>query len=333
MRYGFGRLMVWLDRGGVGDEAWFVRAVGSLDVSPTLSGLLDQAIDRSLQAFDANEAPMVAALTADLTTRDGPPSDPERVHKYRVATRRLRSDLATFAPVVDAEAAGSLRTELGWLGRLVGEVRDADVQIGAMTEVLGTLGDVSEEEAGVVLGHLRARRLQALPRLLEAIGSSRQVALRAELERGAGPLLSPQLAACPADEVAPELLGRPVRHLRRAVRRLDAVPAHAELHRVRILAKRARYAAEALEPALGPDAERLAATLRRVQDVLGDHQDTVVAEGGLRELAAEEPSVAFLAGRLVEQERARRGAMRAAWPKAWKDVHRQIALAKDVLWV
>ena len=136
-----------------------------------------------------------------------------------------------------------------------------------------------------------------------------------------------------ADEVAPELLGRPVRHLRRAVRRLDAVPAHAELHRVRILAKRARYAAEALEPALGPDAERLAATLRRVQDVLGDHQDTVVAEGWLRELAAEEPSVAFLAGRLVEQERARRGAMRAAWPKAWKDVHRQIALAKDVLWV
>ncbi|MGH2771512.1 MAG: CHAD domain-containing protein, partial [Actinomycetota bacterium] len=53
--------------------------------------------------------------------------DPEAVHQARVATRRLRSDLRTFASLVDPGWAGELRAELAWLAGLLGGIRDADV--------------------------------------------------------------------------------------------------------------------------------------------------------------------------------------------------------------
>ena len=60
------------------------------------------------------------------------------------------------------------------------------------------------------------------------------------------------------------------------------------------------------------------------QDVLGEHQDAVVAEGRIRALAArtEDPAARFAAGRLVERQRARRAAARADVSDAWERVER-----------
>jgi CHAD domain-containing protein len=60
-----------------------------------------------------------------------------------------------------------------------------------------------------------------------------------------------------------------------------------------------------------------------LQDVLGEHQDSVVAEERLRALAHEAPSdQALAAGRLVERERSRRANARAQWRKAWRQLER-----------
>ena len=53
--------------------------------------------------------------------------DPEAVHRARVGTRRLRSHLRTFRPVLDHAWADGLRDELRWIGDLLGHVRDDDV--------------------------------------------------------------------------------------------------------------------------------------------------------------------------------------------------------------
>jgi CHAD domain-containing protein len=53
--------------------------------------------------------------------------DPEDVHWFRVATRKLRSELRTFRPLLGDAQMSSLRAELRWLGGKVGPVRDADV--------------------------------------------------------------------------------------------------------------------------------------------------------------------------------------------------------------
>ncbi len=64
---------------------------------------------------------------------------------------------------------------------------------------------------------------------------------------------------------------------------------------------------------------------KKLQDVLGEHQDAVVAAERLRELAAgATPEQALAAGRLVEREEERRAKARKTWPKAWRKLRKTI---------
>ena len=86
---------------------------------------------------------------------------------------------------------------------------------------------------------------------------------------------------------------------------------------MRIRVKRARYAAELASGELGKGGARFVAAAKELQDVLGEHQDAVVAEDVIRTWLAESPGGAVAGGRLVERERMRRAAARSAWPEAW----------------
>ncbi|HEY0493608.1 MAG TPA: CHAD domain-containing protein, partial [Candidatus Dormibacteraeota bacterium] len=86
-------------------------------------------------------------------------------------------------------------------------------------------------------------------------------------------------------------------------------------------AKRVRYAAEAAEPVVGKAAARFTAALTELQDVLGDHQDSVTAQQWLRR-AAEGPH-AFVAGELSAVEREVAMVDRSAWTKKWKILARK----------
>jgi len=88
---------------------------------------------------------------------------------------------------------------------------------------------------------------------------------------------------------------------------------------VRIRAKRARYAAElAASEQPGRRLKRYVDALKDLQDVVGDHQDSVVAEERLRHIARAKTAVA--AGRLIERERERRAVRRTEVPKALRRV-------------
>jgi CHAD domain-containing protein len=237
-------------------------------------------------------------------------ADPEELHKQRVATRRLRSLLrSTRGQVEDRERAEWLRDELRWLGDLLGEVRDLDVLIAYLLEELRTI----EEAAafGAVLELLDAEREEARTELLAALDSSRYRKLLDELDRPPALRDGERLETAAAAEY---------RRLRKAAKGLGKEPSDEELHRVRIKAKRARYAAQALRGE--SDFVRRA---KEVQDVLGTHQDAAVAEERIRELVAQVRGTgrtAFAAGRLIERQRERRASARAAWPKAWKRLRR-----------
>jgi CHAD domain-containing protein len=237
-------------------------------------------------------------------------ADPEEVHKQRVATRRLRSLLrSTRSQVEDRERAEWLRDELRWLGDLLGEVRDRDVLIAYLLEQLDTI----EEAAafGAVLELLDAEREEARTELLAALDSSRYRKLLGELDRPPALRDGERLETAAAAEY-----GR----LRKAANGLGRQPSDEELHGVRIKAKRARYAAEALGGASG-----FVRRAKGVQDVLGEHQDAALAEDRIRELVAQVRGTgrtALAAGRLIERQRERRASARAAWPKAWKRLRR-----------
>jgi CHAD domain-containing protein len=124
-----------------------------------------------------------------------------------------------------------------------------------------------------------------------------------------------------------DLVRPPWKKLRDAVDDLGDDPADEELHEVRIRAKRCRYAAEAVAPAVGKAAKRFAVAVAGVQEVLGEHQDAVVAGQWLRAHAAAgaggRVERAFVAGELAALEDAAADDSRAEWPDAWQQAKRR----------
>jgi CHAD domain-containing protein len=112
--------------------------------------------------------------------------------------------------------------------------------------------------------------------------------------------------------------------LRKAARKLEAEHDDELMHRVRRLAKKARYSAELLQNTVGKPVSKFISKTKALQDVLGEHQDAVVAEARVREYLSEADDRlgAFALGRLVERQAARRRAARADFPDAWSAVER-----------
>ncbi len=128
----------------------------------------------------------------------------------------------------------------------------------------------------------------------------------------------PGLAGQPAAAVVAGLIRRPWRRLKRAGQALRKDSPDTQWHAVRIRAKRCRYAAEAVAPVFGRQAGRFAAAIAAVQAILGDHQDTVVAEAWLRATGAAVSQACIAAGELITAERQERATLRSRWPKVWK---------------
>jgi CHAD domain-containing protein len=232
------------------------------------NGPLGDYLTRQRDAVRENEAGV----------RDG---DPEAVHDTRVAVRRLRSTLRTFRPVLDRARTEPVRAELRWLAGLLGGVRDGDVLNERLAEAIAA--EPAELMVGPVAARIRERLTagteQARRALTEAMDGERYAALMADVDAVSAPVPVPH---------------ERLRALaRKALRRADRLLAVADgaaagdrdvaLHEARKAYKRARYAVEVLAPAAGGAARRLTKRLTALQDVLGAHQDAVVAEGLLRD--------------------------------------------------
>jgi CHAD domain-containing protein len=169
-----------------------------------------------------------------------------------------------------------------------------------------------EKPAVRLLGRLTSERKRARAALQRALGSDRYLALLDAFEAGLNEL-TPTDAKISLDSVARAGLKK----VRKAVKALPDNPRDEELHHLRKLGKRARYAAE-LER--NRDVVQCA---KELQDVLGEHQDATVAETRLRALGeSAAPDEAIAAGRLIEREQSRRAHARAAWPAAWRKLNR-----------
>jgi CHAD domain-containing protein len=277
--------------------------VPALTDTATIQELIHHAVARSVARI----------VQHDAGVRLG--EDPEQVHQFRVAARRLRSDLRTFAPLLDARWVEFLRAELRWLGRAVGVVRDCDVlaeRLGAQAATLAAVDAVAR-----LLHQLAGHAQQAHAAMLCALRSARYDALLDALVEAAHQPRFTQTGPQPATGWAAELVRGPWRRLAHAVRALQANPSDEALHTVRILAKRCRYAAEAVVPVAGQRAERFAGAIAQIQTVLGDHQDTVVAEAWLRAAATAAPDNGVAAGELIAGQRAHRACLRTQWPATW----------------
>ncbi|WP_419687539.1 CHAD domain-containing protein [Burkholderia theae] len=234
--------------------------------------------------------------------------DPEFVHQMRVALRRLRTLMRFFPLFADRQWQDTFGVDLRWLAALLGTVRDWDV---FSTESLPALiaADGGGADWDGTLDAARAQCVTARVELRQALHSARY----ARLTLGWLEWLS-SLALPPAEAGdAPSLRRHATKRVRRLFGELYASPSLTSLdtaarHQVRIDAKRLRYALEFFASlASRRTRTETVKTLTRVQSVLGEANDTIVALHHLEQLAAPPYQLGFVRGygAALEQRAAR----------------------------
>ena len=300
-----------------------VRALGPRAASPPDVEVAEVDEDATVAEVVRRElaTSVVRLLRHDAGVRLG--EDPEAVHQARVATRRVRSALRTFRDVIEPDWGRSLRDRLKGVADRLGAVRDTEVLRDRLRSREPSLPEGDRKGLDELVTSLEMARDEAREQLLEAIREPTYVALLDELvEAAREPRVLEGAAGAPAASELRSVLERPWQHLEHAVERAREDASDASLHAVRIRAKRARYAAEAVSPVFGKPAAGFAEAAARLQDALGEHQDSVVARAWLRETAASGAD-AFVAGELSAIEAQAAAAVRATWPKAWKALSRK----------
>lgn len=254
---------------------------------------------------------------------------PDAVHRMRVATRRLRSALATYGELL-ADDAGTtrLREELRWLAGELGASRDEHVQRDHLAALLTAepaellLGPVADR----IAGQFAVQNAAARQTLLDVLDHARYFRLLDALDAWlAAPRFTPR-AYRSARKVVPGLLREEWKSVRAAVRAVADAPAGHEhdlaLHEVRKRAKRLRYAAETALPIAPKSSRRLARDAQGLQTILGEHQDSVIARDLLLHRGAVEAYLhgenTFTYGRLHAKEEARATDAEARFRRAWK---------------
>lgn len=284
--------------------------VQDLPADPTAADVIGRTIARSVRQLII-ELP-VARMGVD----------PRGVHRARVATRRLRADLRTFKPLVEPEWADSLGNGLRELAAALGKVRDADVLAPLLRSALAERPDIDPVAGEEMLDLLTTRRSQALAELDNYLDQPETVALLDDLVAAAASPATNRGAERPAKEALPHLVDKRWRKLNRAVDRLDRTPKPEKLHDIRILAKRNRYATEAVAPGFGRRTKRFGKSLAGLQDTLGDLNDRSTAVEWLGHNAADlSPTTAYWGGRLAQQL-ADRNPPGINWRQDWKAVRK-----------
>jgi CHAD domain-containing protein len=250
-------------------------------------------------------------LAHDPGTRLG--TDPEELHDHRSAVRRLRAQLRAGRPLLDRTWADDLRGALKRVGRTLAPARDLDVLIAQIEDDRKRLPERERRGAAGVLEVLRARRDRAQTELLAALAEPWYVST---LNRVEGAVADPRFAGSGSLRRG---VRREHRRARKIVTNLPDRPTDAQLHALRRAVRNGRYAAELAAAGGDRKARRYAKRAKALQDVLGEHQDAVVATAMLDEVDRElsRPAAHTACAALVEIQAERRAAARDRVARGW----------------
>jgi CHAD domain-containing protein len=274
------------------------RALAPPPIKGQAPAITSGTVGELVAAYVAAQCDVLASN--DVALRTGVPA----VHQTRVAARRLRSTLRIFGKAVDAARAEELNNELVWYADLLGQVRDREVLSARLATQIADLppeqvrGPVEAEITKI----LATGRDVAMQRLSEAMRTPRYQRFM-KLVRGWK--IEP-----PLSDVANVGAKSAATYAKGAKRKADKQLSKAgddidQLHRARKAMKRARYAAELVEPADGR-MKRIANQAKDMQTLLGEHQDAIVAAYFLSAISAasngDKPENGFTYGVLMASE-------------------------------
>lgn len=246
---------------------------------------------------------------------------PEGVHLMRVATRRGRAALDAFGNALPGRERERLAADLRWLTGVLGRVRDLDVHLEHLDGYRAALEPYRRASLDNYRRHLESLRREAHAELVEALDAPayQQVLsdYRALLKTAGRPEHVSALRVC---DVARTTVAPLLRRVLQRGRAIDADSKPSRLHKLRIEAKQLRYQLEALAPAYDGTLAPVQSDLKKLQDLLGEHQDADVARAHLADYrrnraAGKTERKTFKRLAAYEKRRARR--LRKRFPKRW----------------
>lgn len=267
----------------------------TFDDGATLSDALDDILRSANQHLLENQP----------VAEDG--RDPEGIHQYRVALRRLRSVLGLIRSRAPSSPLDKFRNDAKWLMSNLNDARDWDVFV---TQTLPTIAQACPSIDGFdVLGQAaQKQREMAHDKARAAITDPRtgqfQVALGLWVEQRGWLKGAPQeglaLLKGPARAFAVKVLAKlHAKALKRGRHFKKLEPE--QRHKLRIAIKKLRYASDFFLPLLGHAKRnrRYAKSLSALQDRLGNYNDVAVTERLVRPLMESKLPLAQAAGALI----------------------------------
>lgn len=214
---------------------------------------------------------------------------PSEIHGLRVAARRLRVALRLFRRMLPSRDVTRFRADLRWFASSLGDVRDLDVYTENFKAYAATLPREQRSELGGYELYLRRERADARQKAAASFASPRTEALFDDIERfaAAGPSAGAlrRWRSLTVRNGIRNSLRLSAGRVRRLGNRLGARSRPAELHELRIRAKRLRYELEFFADVY-PETKQIAAACKGLQELLGSHQDVYTATARLRRYAA-----------------------------------------------
>ena len=255
----------------------------------------------------------------------------EAIHQFRVAVRRLRAVVGAYRDLIDDDVHAMLSIDLRWLQRQFGPARDLDVLI---AETLTPLNQCLHRQLPLnpLIAAAEAARVEARREAHLALENPRYAALLIELYRRLHGSNWQRLSAgarlgAPARNFASTLLQARHKRLIKLGGRSAGLP-ETELHRLRLMGKKMRYASEAFASLYkAKPARKYVTALAAIQDRLGSLNDAFVSRSVLtqlvqrltREQGMPAADAALLHGTVLGWQTARIERDLADFPDAWRD--------------
>lgn len=206
--------------------------------------------------------------------------DPEGVHDMRVCSRRLRSAMSDFRPYL--RGAVLPRLKLKTIADALGAVRDEDVALVALEDLRAHAKGLAADGIQIIADEHHNRRKEAREKLKTAIKPSVVDHFRKEFQAKLKTLKIVSAKESPTKasdelisfrEIAREIAQTRIKELRDASHHLYFPFQIKELHQLRILAKRLRYAVELFADCWERRSDEIAKEISLLQTSLGELHD------------------------------------------------------------
>lgn len=255
----------------------------TMDLSPRL---VDLAASEGVRRLAITQLETAGAARARVASS----ADPEALHDYRVALRRLRSCLRSYRGELASTVTGKSRRRLRRLARATNRSRDLEVHLKWLTAQQATAGELERPGIAWLIARLeetQRREREAMLALDERLFPGVHQRLRRQLMYYPVMVrLEPHADPPTTASVTARQMGRAARRLERRLERIDGEHDEAEIHRSRIAAKHLRYLLEPFAADL-PGGGALIERLKGLQDRFGDVHDAHVFLPTLRTALAE----------------------------------------------